>query len=212
MSKSRNNEDIINYVDSAFSNIKKRIEQIEMTQRQSELKFNESLDQTDRRFLMQEKKNSEHYKTMPTIEIQNERGGFSRLNSNNNQNELQNRVELLDIIAIDYIEFTLMPKAANNLMKLGNMNSSLEEKFMCFNFILRHYRILPEKMLKSALSKLQELLIGFRDNARMNKLMDDTFNELCILIKNYGDVDFGINFAFVLDALFALSFDGKYVH
>ena len=80
--------------------------------------------------------------------------------------EIKTKLDYLEFIANDYKFGVIETGARKSNVRLYKSAVSLDEKFDCMIFFIKHYKLVDEKLTKSSLQQFYELLSANRNNPR----------------------------------------------
>lgn len=84
----------------------------------------------------------------------------------NSTRESKSKLEYLEFIANDYKFGMIEAGALKSNIRLYKSAVSLDEKFDCMTFFIKHYKLIEEKLTKSSFQQFYELLSANRNNPR----------------------------------------------
>ena len=74
------------------------------------------------------------------------------------------RLDLVELIADDYLELHIGREVTKCQQKLASSNYSLEEKIIAYFYIIQHYRLINHSLMASSFSKFTEILNSNRNS------------------------------------------------
>lgn len=83
--------------------------------------------------------------------------------------EVKSRLDYLEFIANDYKFGMIETGALKSNVRLYKSAVSLDEKFDCMIFFIKHYKLVEEKLTKSSLQQFYELMNANRNNPRYSQ-------------------------------------------
>jgi len=144
--------------------------------------------------------------TQPAID-----GGVQDQNINHSENNksqdtkplamqhLLKRLDIVELIADDYLELHVEREVMKCQQKLINAAFNLEEKITGYCYILQHYRVVNGSLMNAAFVKLNEAFRANKNTSHLKTLKKDCFPPLYPLIKNVYDSLFP-NFPILIDS------------
>ena len=106
---------------------------------------------------------------LPDIDNQDNASNILSLpNSKSNISDIETKTKLdiFDILAQDYVDCTVVPESYQQFATLAQVSTPIDEKFKAFFYMIRHYKLIPIKVLRGSIGKLKESLYFSRDNPK----------------------------------------------
>eukprot|EP01016_Furgasonia_blochmanni_P053510 TRINITY_DN8656_c0_g1_i8.p1 TRINITY_DN8656_c0_g1~~TRINITY_DN8656_c0_g1_i8.p1 ORF type:complete len:292 (-),score=65.03 TRINITY_DN8656_c0_g1_i8:35-910(-) len=117
--------------------------------------------------------------------------------------ELKNRLDKLEDLVNEYIKSFIDPEAMAKAQRIMKNYVSVEEKFDSMLFLLKNYKLISEKIIRPSLMHLREMIKTSRNQARLEKAKETSFEEIMKVLKVPCDV-MSPNFNFVLEFFYML--------